>query len=113
MLRLACLALVVAVAVLLMENRGLKTALANLDNGYVELMGKRAGDGTLGDLIRPGTIGIFGLGDSVVGCAILKSVPLPAASRRAAPAPSASAPASDLAGGSCAAASLAAAKTPR
>jgi hypothetical protein len=90
MLRLACLALAALAAVLFMENRGLKSALASIDNGYLELMAIKKDGRALAEYVLPGSVGIFGMSGRVIACAELTSVPFPGSKPDA---PAASSPA--------------------
>lgn len=64
----------VAALALWLENRELKFALAVVDGGYVEFLNTKAKDGRrMSDMLKPGSVGVFKVGDEKAACGLLKS----------------------------------------
>lgn len=53
-----------------LENSELRRAVESIENGYIELMERKlpGTDGTIGDHVKPGTMGIFSMRNKTVVC---------------------------------------------
>lgn len=67
--------LTILVIVLGLENSELRLTIETIENGYIELMERKVPgtDKALGEMIKPGTLGIFGMRNRTVVCGELNA----------------------------------------
>lgn len=57
-----------------LENRELNIALGQVDIGYIEFLNTRTKDGRrMSDMLKPGSVGVFKVGDEKAACGLLKA----------------------------------------